>query len=117
MEKSMSESRIQQECVIWFRNKCVVEDLPFLILSIPNDNQAKFKATGLLKGASDLIVVGLKVVYWIELKTPIGRQSPEQKEFERKINNLKFDYVLIRSVEEFQEFCNKTIFDEVQNTY
>jgi hypothetical protein len=110
MEKS--ESRIQQECVQWFRNKCIVEGLPYLLLSIPNDNQKFLKGTGLLKGASDLIMVVEKNVFWIEMKTPTGRQSPEQKAFELSVKNLGFDYLLFRSLEEFQEWTSSYVFNQ-----
>jgi hypothetical protein len=107
-----SESRIQQECVQWFRNKCIVEGLPYLLLSIPNDNQKFLKGTGLLKGASDLIMVVPNKVYWIEMKTPTGRQSPEQKNFELSVKNLGFDYLLFRSLEEFQEWTSSYVFNQ-----
>jgi hypothetical protein len=110
MEKS--ESRIQQECVQWFRNRCIVEGLPYLLLSIPNDNQKFLKGTGLLKGASDLIMVVEKNVFWIEMKTPTGRQSPEQKNFELSVNQLGFDYLLFRSLEEFQEWTISHVFNQ-----
>jgi hypothetical protein len=105
-----SESRIQQECVEWFRNKCIKERLPYLLLSIPNDNQKFLKGTGLLKGASDLIMVVPNKVFWIEMKTQKGRQSPEQKAFELSVNNLGFEYLLFRSLEEFQEWCERNVF-------
>jgi hypothetical protein len=107
-----SESRIQQECVQWFRNRCIVEGLPYLLLSIPNDNQKFLKGTGLLKGASDLIMVVEKNVFWIEMKTPTGRQSPEQKAFELSVNQLGFDYLLFRSLEEFQEWTISHVFNQ-----
>jgi hypothetical protein len=110
MEKS--ESRIQQECVEWFRNKCIKDGLLYLLLSIPNDNQKFLKGTGLLKGASDLIMVVPNKVYWIEMKTATGRQSPEQKSFELSVNNLGFDYLLFRSLEEFQEWCERNVFNQ-----
>jgi len=107
-----SESRIQQECVQWFRNKCIKGGLPYLLLSIPNDNQKFLKGTGLLKGASDLIMVVEKNVFWIEMKTPTGRQSPEQKAFELSVNNLGFDYLLFRSLEDFQEWTSSYVFNQ-----
>jgi hypothetical protein len=107
-----SESRIQQECVQWFRNRCIVEGLPYLLLSIPNDNQKFLKGTGLLKGASDLIMVVEKNVFWIEMKTPTGRQSPEQKNFELSVNQLGFDYLLFRSLEQFQEWTISHVFNQ-----
>ena len=106
-----SESRIQQECVQWFKNRCIVEGLPYLLLSIPNDNQKFLKVTGLLKGASDLIMVVPNKVFWIEMKTPAGRQSPDQRNFELSVNQLGFNYLLFRSLEEFQEWCESNVFN------
>jgi hypothetical protein len=60
-------------------------------------------ATGLLAGASDLIVVLPNKVVFVEMKDAIGRQSPAQKEFEQTVTDLGFSYYLIRSVEEFKQ--------------
>jgi hypothetical protein len=59
-----------------------------LIFSIPNgglrDKRTAMlmKSTGLLSGASDLIVIHFGVVLFVELKTETGIQSAEQKAFE-----------------------------------
>ncbi len=59
-------------------------------------------ATGMLPGASDMIVIFPNTVVFVEVKTDIGRQSDVQKEFERRVNDLGFDYWLVRSLEEFK---------------
>ena len=65
------------------------------------------KATGLLAGVSDLIIV-IDKVYFIELKTEIGIQSDKQIEFETTITNLGHNYIVIRSFDEFKLWLNKT---------
>ena len=43
---------------------------------------------------------------FIEFKTEVGRQSPEQKEWEIIIQNQGYLYRVIRSLEEFKELIN-----------
>jgi hypothetical protein len=38
---------------------------------------------------------------WIEWKTPTGRQSEDQKRFEKLCRSLGHEYVIVRSEEEF----------------
>jgi hypothetical protein len=60
------------------------------------------KATGLLKGASDLIVIlpNGKLMF-VELKQPKGIQSIDQKDFENRVKILGFEYHIIKSLDEF----------------
>jgi hypothetical protein len=62
----------------------------------------KMKATGLVAGVSDLIIVQPNRVIFLELKDTNGRQSNEQKLFQEKVTALGFEYWLIRSLEEFK---------------
>jgi hypothetical protein len=62
----------------------------------------KMKATGLVAGVSDLIIVQPNRVIFLELKDTNGRQSNEQKSFQEKVTALGFEYWLIRSLEEFK---------------
>jgi hypothetical protein len=80
-----------------------------MIFSIPNGGTRHImeamtlKATGLLKGASDLIVIlPNKKLIFVELKMPKGVQSIEQKDFESRVILLGFEYHIIRSLEEFK---------------
>jgi len=104
-----TENKIQQDIVMWFNNKyCLMHHKPrLLILSIPNDSinaiETKRKVnTGLLPGASDLIVCLPSKMLWVEIKTPIGTQSIHQKQFQQRVEELGYDYCLIRSLEEFK---------------
>ena len=60
------------------------------------------KATGLLSGVSDLIVVLPNRILFLELKTETGQQSDSQVEFSCIISVLGFEYYVIRSIDEFK---------------
>jgi len=114
----MTESKLQQEIYIWFQsNYCLKFHNPRgLIFSIPNGGTRNkleaitMKATGLLAGASDLIVILPNgKLFFIELKTQTGTQSDKQKDFENRVCNLGFDYKIIRTLEEFKIFVYENI--------
>ena len=63
-------------------------------------------AMGLVKGVSDTILIFPNGrIFFVEFKTETGQQRPEQKEFEQRITNLGYEYVLIRSINQFKEWC------------
>lgn len=101
-----SEDKIQQEIVIWFRNNNLGSEN--IIFSVPNSGkniveQLRKKATGLLPGASDLICLYNKKIYFVEVKDDKGKQSDNQKTFETIIKNNGFKYILVRSLDEFKK--------------
>jgi hypothetical protein len=66
---------------------------------------ARLKAEGVRKGSPDLFVMlPAGRVGWIEMKTPKGRQSPEQKGFEAICNRLGHLYAVAHSLDEAIEF-------------
>lgn len=105
-----SEDWHQQQAVIWFRNQySLINSNPYFeILSIPNDGknikeQMRKKNTGLMSGASDLIIVyPNKQVLWVEMKTPDGKQSPDQKKFQQRLEKLGHDYIVCYGFEDFK---------------
>ncbi len=105
-----TEARIQSEIVKYFRNKyCTRLNNPkYLIFSVPNEREnrselRKMIGTGLLSGVSDLIIVVPGCVVFVEVKDDKGKQSEKQLEFESDVKKLGFEYILVRSVDEFQE--------------
>jgi hypothetical protein len=109
----MSESKLQQEIFNWYQNNYCLKfhDPRGMIFSIPNGGTRNkleaitMKATGLLAGASDLIVILPNgKLSFIELKTDTGKQSEKQIDFENRVNDLGFEYKIIRSLEEFKEW-------------
>jgi hypothetical protein len=106
-----NEDRLQAKIVTWFNNTyCLKHHNPrYLIFSVPNGgNRNKkeamlFKATGLLSGVSDLIVVMPNKVLFVELKTESGTQSASQIEFQLRVSELGFNYYIVRSLDEFKK--------------
>ena len=60
------------------------------------------KSLGLIAGVSDLIILTPNQAFFIEVKTPTGRQSEKQKEFQHKVELLGFKYFLVRTLEDFK---------------
>jgi hypothetical protein len=103
------EDRIQQEIVKDFRNKHCLKHHKYrcLIMHIPNEGKPQLVSIGLYPGASDLIVCyrdennpRAEVIYF-EVKTPVGIQSPKQKEFQEHVESIGFRYEIVRSIDEF----------------
>lgn len=55
------------------------------------------------RGVPDIIVVAGGMFYGLEVKTKIGRQSPEQKEFEALVQKHSGKYFVVRSIEDVQK--------------
>lgn len=100
----MTEAQIQAEIVKYLRNHC--EELVF---SVPNEGAGKdakirnahLIALGMMPGASDLIALWKDgTISCIEIKTPVGVQSDRQKHFQKLVEALGHEYILIRTVEE-----------------
>jgi len=75
------------------------------IICVPNEvthySSNKWQAVGMRKGCSDLIVVLKGKVIFVELKTPQNKQSYEQVGFQRSVENLGYEYYVVRSLDEF----------------
>jgi tRNA(Phe) wybutosine-synthesizing methylase Tyw3 len=108
----MSEDRLQQDIVIWFKNNYQIQGKG-LIFSVPNGGTRnileakKLKQTGATAGVSDLIVLLNKKCLFIELKIEKGVQSEVQEEFQKRVEALGFEYHLVRSLEQFKTNLNK----------
>jgi len=112
----MNENIIQQQIFIWFSNNFCLKTHKnrCMIFSVPNDSinaiETKRKLnTGLLKGASDLIVILTNKILFVEIKTDKGFQSENQKDFQNRIEKLGYQYHIIRSLEQFQELIKTNI--------
>lgn len=71
---------------------------------------ARLKAEGVKAGVADLeILLPLGNVLFVEVKTAKGRQSPEQKAFQERVESLGFNYVIWRSVDDAAKFINSPL--------
>lgn len=105
----MSEELLQSECIKWANN--TYKELRFWgILHIPNASkssnffQYKSKALGIRKGFPDLqIILPNGNVFFVELKSKKGKQSPAQKKCHEWMMKRKLEYYLIDDLEVFKE--------------
>lgn len=67
------------------------------------------KSVGLVAGVSDTIFLWEGEAHLIEFKTPTGRQSAKQKDWQNKVSAAGFWYYIIRSLDEFKDLINEII--------
>lgn len=104
-----TEDNLQAEIFKYYHNKYCnkLANPRHCIFSVPNGGTRSkreamtFKATGLVAGVSDLIVVQPNRIIFIEVKIDKGVQSDKQKEFEKTVKELGFQYYVVRSLDEF----------------
>lgn len=132
--KQINEDYIQNQCFLHFQSTyCRPSNPPMgVCFSVPNEAAAKLgrtlmmklpiqtkrtvettlsqvsqnmNAMGLVRGVSDMICIFPNgKLFFVEYKTETGVQRPEQKNFEDKVKALGFEYVIIRSFEQFKEW-------------
>lgn len=104
-----TEAQIQHDVVLYLQKEKI------FCHSIPNEaagndprRQTQFVAMGLRKGVADLFV------WWpdghpgyLEMKTPVGKQSKVQKVFEDKCGKYGIRYDLARSVADVARLVGK----------
>ena len=121
------EHNIQAACVRWFNLQW--PEYRGLLFAVPNGGArskataGKLKAEGVVAGVADLILLvpnnyetlaTPRSGTWyhsihalcIEMKTAKGRQSPEQKEWQAKVENEGYRYAVCHSIEEFMAVVN-----------
>lgn len=116
------EHNIQCACVRWFNFQW--PQYRGLLFAIPNGGArskataGKLKAEGVVPGVADLILLVpakyrvnayLEAIFpalCIEMKTSNGRQSPEQKEWQAKVESKGYKYAVCHSLDEFMAVVN-----------
>ena len=107
------EDILQSKMVIWYssqygrtHDKCLFHV----------NNKAKngiegnrMKAMGVKTGVSDLVLVTSQGTIYIEVKTPTGSQSKEQKEFQQQVESLGQKYFVVRTLDEFQDIVKNNL--------
>lgn len=102
------ESRTQIACVKWF--DYAYPQYSTLLFCVPNGGARNpreasiMKAEGIRRGVADLILLVARDGYGalcLETKTETGKQSPEQKEWQKQAEKAGNKYVIFRSVDEF----------------
>ena len=105
-----SETRLQQDCVVWFKN--TFPDLRLVLWHTENEGkrngrqQMIFKTMGGCSGVADLLFFYGGELYAFELKTAKGRQSPTQIDWQTAIEKQGATYRIVRSIGEFKYYIN-----------
>jgi hypothetical protein len=63
---------------------------------------AQLKRSGLMPGMPDILVVGPSRLIGLELKTAVGRQSPDQKAVAARFERCGWPYLLARNLDEVE---------------
>lgn len=108
----MKEERIQQDIYVWFHN--TYPDLRGLLCYNLNNSRnaidgARNRSLGLQAGRSDMVLYYSGKAYMIEIKTGEGKQSREQKEWQRKIEQQGLNYYVTRSLDDFKQWLSGVI--------
>lgn len=72
----------------------------------------KLKKMGLRKGVADYFVLSPNLAtkgLWLEFKTKIGKQSPEQMSFAEQVRNLDYVYKIARSSAEGVKYVKQWV--------
>ena len=102
------EGYLQSECVRWFRLQ--YPKMEKLLFAVPNGGSRKLieakrlKGQGVVAGVSDLILLVPNRGYFalcIEMKFGKGKQTENQKEWQKAVEKEKYKYVICRSIDEF----------------
>ncbi len=107
-----TEAQMQAYCTQWFHNNFI--SLRQMLFCVDNNSGTRNegsikKALGVRKGVADLVFIGYMFVVFIELKLPNGVQSPEQKEFNKKVLDRGHYYRVVRTFNEFEDLIRSLI--------
>lgn len=111
------EHNIQARCVTWFR--ALFPNMKRIFLSFPNAGKRTaqtanyLRAEGMTAGAPDLILLKASKGFSslaIEMKTRVGKQSEEQKAWQKEFEENGGKYVVCRSLAEFQDVIMNYLF-------
>lgn len=130
--KRKSESKLQSDCFVYFNNNFSLKHHnPRLIMQlVPNESASLMagvlkgmgvpdrviqkavalvtqimKLMGLKPGASDTIIIAPNRVLFVEFKLPNGTHQANQLEYKQQVEALGHEYITIRSVDQFKDFC------------
>ena len=96
-----SEHTLSLECIAWFKNEYERFGAG-CIIPVPNELARKRKDIVIKEGCSDLIILLPSKVLFVELKIGYNSQQENQINFESLVNNLGFEYYVVKSVEQFK---------------
>ena len=105
----LEEFKLQAQCFRYHWNERPQER--GRLFTVNNNSGGKFegaimKAMGVVAGVADMMYLSDAGLIALEFKTPTGRQSPAQKQWQETIEAAGYQYVIIRTFEEFKQTLN-----------
>lgn len=105
----LEEFKLQAQCFRYHWNERPQER--GRLFTVNNNSGGKFegaimKAMGVVAGVADMMYLSDAGLIALEFKTPTGRQSPAQKEWQAVIEAAGYRYVIIRTFQEFKQTLN-----------
>lgn len=112
---ALSESKIQQSCVTWFKMQYRQLWDDGVFYHIPNERKcsdsvgARLKREGVVRGVADLCLAISRHGYihlYIEMKQPGKYQQPHQKAWEQGVKKHGNMYAVVKSLDQFMQLIN-----------
>jgi hypothetical protein len=112
------EDRLQIAFMQWVRLQ--YPKFRDFLFHIPNGGKmslitgSRLKAMGVKPGVADVLFMFRTSNFgglWLEFKTPKGKQSVQQKEFEELSHVAQYDYQLVRTLDEAMEAFKRYLKD------
>ena len=106
------ETRLQKSCFAWavFKHPNTRGLLCYNLNNSANARAGRMnRELGLTPGRSDLVLYWKGKAYMFELKAPLGRQTPSQKEWQNLIEEQGFNYFIIRTLDDFMRIFEQII--------
>lgn len=109
---------MQCACVRWYRLQ--QRGAERTLFAVPNGGArniataARLKEEGVVAGVADLFLAAPNRHhhgFFIEMKTPTGRQSDTQKEFQKQVEARGYKYAICRTLHEFAEAVKEYLKD------
>lgn len=108
--KSSTNEEHKMQCSQIRYMRATHPELERVCFAVPNGQKRTNRQTawlheeGMVNGVSDIILLKPNKFYpylCIENKTPKGKQTPEQKLFQKAVESQGGEYVIVRSLDEF----------------
>jgi len=105
------EFKKEHDLQVWFTTQLKRKGI--FHFAVPNGGSRhkieaiRLNAEGVLAGVADLILVEKNIITFVELKILKGIQSPSQKEFQKNIEFLGFEYHLLKGRESCEKFLER----------
>lgn len=106
----MTEQQLQAHCFTWhWNNRPNERGLLYMNHNNPRDARhgMQLKAMGLVAGVSDMTYLSKSGVIFLEFKTPDGKQTARQKEWQSTVEQAGYRYTIVRSFEDFTKSLDK----------